>query len=56
MSQYPSNFSYVEVDNAVGLDSLGLTDGNLDYGSQEILKDLDSEMKGLDLKNLGFDN
>ena len=56
MPQYPPNFSYVEVDKAVGLDSLGLTDGNLGYGSQEILKDLDYEIEGLDLKNLGFDN
>ena len=29
MSQYPPNFSYVEVDKAVGLDSLVLRDGNL---------------------------
>ena len=29
MSQYPPNFSYVEVDKAMGLDSLDLTDGNL---------------------------
>ena len=46
----------MEVDKAVGLDSLDSTDGNLDYGSQEILEDLDSEMEELDLKNLGFDN
>ena len=56
MSQYPPNFSYVEVDKAVDLDSLDLTDGNLDLRSQEILEDLDSETEGLDLKNLGFDN
>ena len=54
MSQYPPNFSYVEVDKAVGSDSLDLTNGNLDYGSQEILEDLDSEMEELDLKNLDF--
>ena len=30
MSQYPPNFSYVEADKAVGLDSLDLSDGNLD--------------------------
>ena len=30
MSQYPPNFSYVEVDKAVDLDSLDSTDGNLD--------------------------
>ena len=29
MSQYPPNFSYVEVDKAVGLDSLDSRDGNL---------------------------
>ena len=29
MSQYPPNFSYVEVYKAVGLDSLDLRDGNL---------------------------
>ena len=29
MSQYPPNFSYVEVDKAVGLDSLEMRDGNL---------------------------
>ena len=29
MSQYPPNFSYVEVDKAVGLDFLDLMDGNL---------------------------
>ena len=29
MSQYPPNFSYVEVDKAMGLDSLELTGGNL---------------------------
>ena len=29
MSQYPPNFSYVEVDKAVGLDSLATRDGNL---------------------------
>ena len=34
MSQYPPNFSYVEVDKAVDLDSLGLMDGNLDWGSE----------------------
>ena len=56
MSQYPPNFSYVEVDKAAGLDSLYSTDGNLDYGSQEILGDLDSEMEESDLKNHGFDN
>ena len=56
MSQYPPNFSYVEADKAVGLDSLDLRDGNLGWGSQEILEDLDSEMEGLDLKNFGFDN
>ena len=56
MSQYPPNFSYVEVDKAVDLGSLDLTDGNLDWGSQEILKDLDSETEGLGLKNLGFEN
>ena len=28
MSQYPPNFSYVEVDEAVDLDSLDLTNGN----------------------------
>ena len=55
MSQYPPNFYYVEVDKVVGLDSLDLTDGNLDKGSQEILGDLDSKMEELDLKNLGFD-
>ena len=31
MSQYPPNFSYVEVDKAVDLDSLDLTNGNLGY-------------------------
>ena len=56
MSQYPPNFSYVEVDKAVGLDFLDLMDGNLDWGSQEILEDLDSETEGLDLENLGFEN
>ena len=56
MSQYPKNFSYVEGDKAVDFDSLDLTDGNLDLGSQEILERLDSEMEGLDLKNLGFEN
>ena len=55
MSQYPPNFSYVEVDKDMGLDSLDLTDGTLDLGSQEILGDLDSEIEELDLKNLGFD-
>ena len=30
MSQYPPNFSYVEVDKVVDLDSLDLTDGSLD--------------------------
>ena len=55
MSQYLPNFSYVEVDKAVSLDSFDSTDGNLDYGSQEILGDLDSEMEELDLKTLGFD-
>ena len=30
MSQYPPNLSYVEVDKVVDLDSLDLTDGNLD--------------------------
>ena len=30
MSQYPLNFSYVEVDKVVDLDSLDLTDGSLD--------------------------
>ena len=29
MSQYLPNFSYVEVDKAVGLDSIDLRDGNL---------------------------
>ena len=29
MSQYPPNFSYVEVDKVVDLDSLDLLDGNL---------------------------
>ena len=29
MSRYPPNFSYVEDDKAVDLDSLDLTDGNL---------------------------
>ena len=29
MSQCPLNFSYVEVDKAVGLDSFDLRDGNL---------------------------
>ena len=29
MSQYPPNFSYVEVDKVVDLDSLDLMDGNL---------------------------
>ena len=52
MSQYPPNFSYVEAYRVVGLDSLDLMDGNLDWGSQEILEDLDSETEGLDLKNL----
>ena len=56
VSQYPPNFSYVEFDKAVGLDFLDLMDGNLDWGSQEILEDLDSETKGLGLKNLGFEN
>ena len=56
MSQYPPNFSYVEVDKAVGLDSLDLLDENLGWGSQGILEDLDSEMEELDLKNPGFDN
>ena len=54
MSQYPLNFSYVEVDKTVGLDSLDLTDGNLGSGSQEILEDLDSGTEGLDLKSLGL--
>ena len=54
MSQYPPNFSYVEVDKAVGLDSLNLTDGKLGSGSQEILEDLDSGTEGLDLKILGL--
>ena len=45
MLLYPPNFSYVEVDKAVGLDSLDSMDGNLDF-----------EMGGLDLKNLGFNN
>ena len=31
-------------------------DGNLDWGSHEILEDLDSVTEGLNLKNLGFDN
>ena len=52
MSQYPPNFSYVEVDKAVSLDSLDLTDGNLGSSSQEILEDLDSGTEGLDLKAL----
>ena len=56
MSQYPPNFSYVEVDKAVGLDFLDFMDGNPYWGSQEILEDLDSETEGLDLKNLGFQN
>ena len=56
MSQYPPNFSYVEVDKAVGLDFLDLVDGNLDWGSQEILEDLDYETEGMDLENLGFEN
>ena len=56
MSQYPPNFSYVKADKVVDLDSLDLMDGNLDWVSQEILEDLDSETEGLDLKNLGFDN
>ena len=30
MSQYPPNFSYVEVDKAVGLNSLETRGGNLD--------------------------
>ena len=30
VSQYPPNFSYVEVDKATGLDSLDSTNGNLD--------------------------
>ena len=30
MLQYPPNSSYVEVDKAMDLDSLDLTDGNLD--------------------------
>ena len=29
MSQYPPNFSYVEADKAMGLDSLDLTDLSL---------------------------
>ena len=29
MTQYPPKFSYVEVDKAMGLDSLDLKDGNL---------------------------
>ena len=29
MSHYPPNFSYVEVDKAVDLDSIDLTNGNL---------------------------
>ena len=44
MSQYPPNFSYVEVDNVVGLNSLETRGGNLGYGSQETLKDLDFGM------------
>ena len=56
MSQYPPNFSYVEVDKAVGLDFLDLMDGNLDWSSKEILKDLDYETEGLGLQNLGFEN
>ena len=56
MSQYPPNFSYVEVDKAVGLDFLDLMDGSLDWGSQEILEDLDSKTEGLGLKNLDFEN
>ena len=30
MSQYPPNFSYVEVDKAMDFDSLDFMDGNLD--------------------------
>ena len=54
MSQYPPNFSYVEVDKAVDLDSLDLTDGNLGSGSQEILEDLDFGTRELGLKRLGL--
>ena len=56
MLQYSPNFSYMEVDRVMGLDSLDLMDGNLDWGSQGILEDLDSGTEGLDLKNLGFEN
>ena len=56
VSQYPPNFSYVEVDKAVGLDFFDLIDGNLDWSSQEILEDLDFETEGLGLQNLGFEN
>ena len=49
MLVYPPNFSYVEVGKAVGLDSLDLMDGNLDYGSQKILGGLDSEIEELNL-------
>ena len=44
MSQYPRNFSYLEVDNAVSLNSLETRGVNLGYGSQETLKDLDFGM------------
>ena len=54
MSQYPPNFSYVEVDKAVGLNSLEKRGGNLDYDSQEILEDLDFGMEGLDLKSISL--
>ena len=56
MSQYPPNFSYVEVDKAVGLDSLDLLDENLGKGSQGILEDRDSGTEGLGLENLGLEN
>ena len=55
MSQYPPNFSYVEVDKAVGLYSLDLTMETLIRVHKEILEDLDSKMEELDLKTLVFD-
>ena len=54
MSQYPPNFSYVEVDKAVGSNSLETKCGNLGYGLKEILEDLDFGTEGLDLKSLGL--
>ena len=54
MLQCPSNFSYVEVDKAVGLNSIEMRDGTLGSGSQEILEDLDFGTEGLDLKSLGL--